>query len=188
MTDTQRLYVGIGISRYSDRAFAELPKAEEDVGRLGDHLDQHRGYRVETIPNPTEDEARSALKRYLKTNALPPGSTLVLLWAGHGEMAPEALHLIASDTERGSAPNLTPESLASFVARCGATQALLLLDTCFSGTGVFDAHRVVDQVRREGADERAWFGVLASTLDFARARDGVFIDGAPTMRACAAMT
>jgi tetratricopeptide (TPR) repeat protein len=176
MTDTQRLYVGIGISTYSAPAFAELPKAEKDVGRLGDYLNQHRGYSVQTIPNPSEEETRSALKRYLKANTLPPGSTLVLLWAGHGEMAPEALHLIASDTEQGSAPDLTPESLASFVARCGATQALLLLDTCFSGTGVFDAHRVVDQVRREGADERAWLGVLASTLDFERARDGVFID------------
>jgi hypothetical protein len=187
MTDTQRLYVGIGISRYSDRAFAELPKAEEDVGRLGDHLDQHRGYRVETIPNPTEDEARSALKRYLKTNALPPGSTLVLLWAGHGEMAPEALHLIASDTERGSAPNLTPESLASFVARCGATQALLLLDTCFSGNGhgsVCWPPRWTSRGHETGCSSIGSCTCWRKGLSIPPCKH----DGAPTMRACAAMT
>ena len=176
MTNTKRLYVGVGIGTYSDPAFPELPKAVEDVSELGTYLQQHHDYRAEAIPNPSEEETRSALKRHLKTNAMPPGSVLVLLWAGHGEMAPEALHLIATDTEKGAAPDLTPQCLASLVARCGATQALLLLDTCYSGTGVFDVHRVVDQVRREVADEQTWLGVLASTLDFERAKDGVFVE------------
>jgi tetratricopeptide (TPR) repeat protein len=176
MAETQRLYLGVGISSYDDTAFAELPKAVDDIRNLGIYLYQHRDYREEIIQNPTEAEVREALNRHLERDALPPGSALVLLWSGHGEMAPEALHLISKDTKQGAAPDLTPESLASFVARCGATQVLLLLDTCYSGCGVFDAHRVVDHVRREGADERAWLGVLASTLDFERARDGVFID------------
>ena len=175
MSETKRLYLGVGISSYGDAAFADLPKAVDDIESLGAYLHRHRGYRKESIPNPTEDEARAALKHHLKKDALPPGSALVLLWSGHGEMAPEALHLIARDTEQGAAPDLTPESLASFIARCGATQALLLLDTCYSGSGVFDAQRVVDLVKRERADDRPWFGVLASASDFERARDGVFV-------------
>lgn len=176
MTDTKRLYVGVGISTYSDSAFSELPKAVENINKLGDYLRQHHDYCVKAIPNPSEEEARSALKCHLKANALQSGSTLVFLWAGHGEMAPEALHLIATNTEKGAAPDLTPQALASHVARCGATQVLLLLDTCYSGTGVFDVHCVVDQVRREVAEKRAWLGVLASASDFERAKDGVFIE------------
>lgn len=175
MTDPIRLYVGVGVGAYSDSTFPELPKAVDDVVRLGNQLQQCHGYRAETISDPTEEAAHSALRCHLATNALPPGSALVFLWAGHGEIVPEALHLIASDTKQGDAPSLTPQTLASRVARCGATQVLLLLDTCFSGAGIFDVHLVVDRVRRECADERVWLGVLASTLDFERARDGVFI-------------
>jgi hypothetical protein len=176
MTESKRLYVGVGIRTYDDEDFAELPKAVEDTQSLGSYLGQHRGYRVETIVDPTEGEARAALKRHLTNGALPSGSALVLLWAGHGEMASEALHLIARDTKKGAAPDLTTANpLASLVARCGAAQVLLLLDTCYSGSGIFDAQRVVDLVRRERSDERPWSGVLASTLDFERARDGVFL-------------
>lgn len=148
MSESKRLYVGIGIGTYDDTRFAQLPKAVNDIQTLGAYLDQYLDYQVETIADPGEEEARTGLKRSLKKETLPPGSALVLLWSGHGEMEAEALHLIARNTEKGSAPDLTPEVLASFVARCGATQALLLLDTCYSGSGVFEAQRVVDRVRR----------------------------------------
>lgn len=176
MTDAKRLYVGVGVGTYSDPAFSKLPNAVEDVRKLGSYLQEHRDYRAEPILDPTEDAARSALKRHLETNALPPGSALVFLWAGHGETAPEALHLIATDTKKGAAPDLTPKFLASVIARCGATQALLLLDTCFSGTGVIDVLLGIDQVWCECGDKLAWVGVLSSTLDFERARDGRFVE------------
>ncbi len=175
MDEAKRLYVGVGIRFFEDSAFKELPKAVDDVQRLGTQLKERRGYAKEVIKNPTEEQARTALKRHLKKDSLPPGSALVLLWASHGEMAPEGLHLIAKDTQKGAGPQLTPEYLAGILARCGASQVLLLLDTCYAGAGVFDAQRVIDLVQRERSATRTWFGVLASALDFERARDGLFV-------------
>ncbi len=171
-----RRFLGIGVSSYDAGTLPALPHAVADVQTLACYLKAERGFQAEPVTDPTEDEARAALKQQLKKDSLPRGSAVVLLWSGHGELLPEGgLHLIARNTERGAAPELTAGHLASYLARCGATQVLLLLDTCFSGSGVLEAQRVVDQVQRECTPHQVWFGVLAASRDFERARDGVLV-------------
>ncbi len=102
------------------------------------------------------------------------GSCLIVLWSGHADRQPEGLHLIARNTSKGGTRELTPEYLASRIARSGATQILLLLDTCYAGEGVLEAQHVIAQIKLERSDT-TWFGVLGSTLALERARDGVFV-------------
>lgn len=175
MTDDRLHFVGIGVRSYECDAFDELPKAVDDVNDLGTLLNE-RGYTAETICDPTAEEVRSRLKHELKANALPPESAVVLLWSGHADSVPEALHLIAKDTERGEAPEVTPQYLAGVLSRSGATDILLLLDTCYSGKAVIDAQQVADSVGIERAESRTWFGVVASAQDLERAKDGLFMN------------
>ncbi|NCA71231.1 MAG: tetratricopeptide repeat protein [Sphingobacteriia bacterium] len=176
MNEVKRVFLGIGVSAYEDSSLLPLPKAAEDVQSLAQYLESHRSFQAVPFVNPTENDARNVLKHQLKTGCLSTGSVVVLLWSGHGEPLPEGgLHLIARDTEPGSAPELTASHLASYLARCGATQVLLLIDTCFSGSGVLEAQRIVDHVQGEGTTSKVWFGVLAASRDSERARDGILV-------------
>jgi tetratricopeptide (TPR) repeat protein len=164
-------YLGIGIDKYDN--FKPLPKSVKDVVQIGRLLNEKYGYKCKTIENPTELRARWMLKRRLKEASMPLDSTLVLLWSGHGDKQPEELRLLARDSRKNAAPDLTPSFLASLLARCGAQQILLILDTCYSGAGVLIAQEVADKVQRERSNQY-WCGVLASSRDFELACDGLF--------------
>jgi len=176
MNEASRIFLGLGVSVYDDQTLERLPKAAWDVEALARYLGEQRGFHATPVPDPTEDEAKAALKQRLKNDSLAKGTVVVLLWSGHGLPLPEGgLHLIARDTERGSDPEITASRLASYLARCGATQVLLLLDTCFSGAGILDAQRVVSAVKGEGAIDKGWFGVLAACRHIERAKDGILV-------------
>ena len=171
------IYVGVGVGAYEhhdkypilEKAVAEV----EDVSRI---LAEY-GYDVHVFKNPDRSDVADRLDDLLQQDVLRNGGSLVILWSGHGEPAEKGgLNLIARNTKPGSAALLTPEYLADLAARTGANQILLILDTCFSGGGVMPATVVADAVLRELPPDakRVWIGVVASTMDFERARDGAF--------------
>jgi hypothetical protein len=174
------LYVGIGVGMYDHKeAFDPLPQAIPDVREVGEILKRHR-YEVYVIEDPTSTDAPAQLKARLPEDVLKNGGSLIVLWAGHGEPTPEGiLKLITKDSKTGESSLLgavTAEGLASQAARTGANQILLLLDTCYSGKCAIPSVDVADRVVRQlppNAD-RVWIGVIASAMDFERAKDGVF--------------
>ena len=104
---------------------------------------------------------------------------LVVLWAGHGDRLPDAsLRLVAEDTAKHGAALLTAEYVASVAVRSGATQVLLIFDTCFSGGGALPVLAGADRwfSEQEGPPGRVWLGVLASAMDWQKARDDLFGD------------
>src|SRR4029450_10372163 len=168
------MYVGVGVSTY--KHFQPLPLAVDEVRDVSEILKTH-GYDAKVIPDPDTNPAKTELKAQLKPGAFRSGGSLVILWSGHGKPTPEGdLSLIARDSEPEEEPEIRATYLAGVATRTGASQILLILDTCFSGKAVIPAVNVADRIIRElpPESEHVWFGVIASAMDSEEAREGVF--------------
>src|SRR5262249_34225283 len=136
-------------------------------------------YQVDVLSDPEEIEALAALQRLLVQDCFPTGGALILLWSGHGMPAVNGdLHLIGRNTISGAASVLRSGFVAELATKTGASQILLLFDTCYAGTGVLSAATVARRVLQELPPnaERIWVGVVASALELQPARDGVFLE------------
>jgi hypothetical protein len=101
----------------------------------------------------------------------------VLLWSGHAVRSPvDGLRLLARDSGAYDDDGLGAGSdVAAPCAQSGASQLLLIIDTCFSGEAVAAgelAALIMRQSPPEG--EHVWVGVLTSCLPEEAARDGLF--------------
>ncbi|MGE5257784.1 MAG: tetratricopeptide repeat protein [Hyphomicrobiales bacterium] len=175
MKSIPSLYVGIGVGTYDHENFEPLPKAIDEVKSVGKALEAL--YEVQLIEDPSLADAPAKLMEKLPQEILKKGGHLVIYWSGHGEPASEGkLHLVLKDGKPKQTPLITPEYLAGEAARTGANQVLLIFDTCFAGGGVFPAGKVVNDVHREWppGNPNVWIGVLASAMEYEKARDGVF--------------
>ena len=127
-----------------------------------------------------EDADRSVsetLDDLLKPDIVRSGGSLVILWSGHGEQTRNGgLNLVTRNTKPGAAAFLMPQYPADLAARTGASQILLILDTCFSGGGVSAAVTIAEAILEELPPNapRIWLGVAASSLSLQKARDGAF--------------
>ena len=142
------IYVGVGIDTYDQMdAFPALQNAVAEVRDVSGILSGH-GYAVHTY----EDADRSVsetLDDLLKPDIVRSGGSLVILWSGHGEQTRHGgLNLVTRNTKPGAAAFLTPAYLADLAARTGASQILLILDTCFSGGGVSAAVTIAEAILR----------------------------------------
>ena len=171
-------FVGVAVSTYDHDTFTPLPQTLPGVQRVSETLSAH-AYQVDVLSEPRESEARAELRGLLAMDCLPTGGSLIVLWSGHGEPAAEGvLHLIGRDTKPGSAPEVDSSFIAGLATRTGASQVLLLFDTCYAGTGIMSAATVARRVLQELPPnaERLWVGVVASALELQPARDGVFLE------------
>ena len=169
------IFVGVGVGSYDDEHFGALPRAVPDVTQVGEAL-AAVGYQCHIVADPGEGEVRPELQSSLEDEFLAGGS-LIVLWAGHGEPTQERkLNLVAKNTSTGSAPNVTPETVAGIATRTGASQILLIFDTCYSGMDATAALSTADRVLTDlpPDSKHVWVGVLASAQELERAIDGAF--------------
>jgi hypothetical protein len=95
-----------------------------------------------------------------------PGGRLVLMWGGHGVSSPDGLRLLARDSGSYVSDGLGAGSdVAAPGAESGASQLLLIVDTCYSGKAVA-AGELAAQIMQLSPQEREhrWVGVLTSCL------------------------
>ncbi len=165
------LYVGVGIGAYQH--YPHLPRAVADATEVGQELAK-RGFVARTVGEVSEGHAIERLRECFPAEQGPGG--LVVLWSGHGEPATGGdLRLVATDSEPGGPTTLNASGLAERAAKTGATQILLLLDTCHSANGsVPAAERVVAVWSETPPTAQPWLGVLASAEGHEKARDGAF--------------
>jgi tetratricopeptide (TPR) repeat protein len=169
-------YVGIGIGTYLHQEYPALPGAPLEVREIADLLSA-RGVGVTVAATTTETGLMDELDAVLAPGSEGSAGPLVVLWAGHGDRLPDAsLRLVAEDTAKGRAARLTAEYVASVAVRSGATQVLLIFDTCFSGGGALPVLAGADRwfAEQPGPPGQVWLGVLASAMDWQRARDDLF--------------
>jgi Caspase domain len=164
-TIASNVLVGIGIGAYEH--LKPLPRARSDVQAVAEAF-RLAGFSSATTFDQPRDAVVSAIHDALPADGLGrPGTALVVLWAGHATQNLEtgSLRLLTS-SNRPDDPDLmviTAEGLAEIAARSGASQLLLLIDSCRSGRAVVDVARVVDAIQRKLPDRRhRWVGIVAS--------------------------
>jgi hypothetical protein len=175
MKSIPSLYVGIGVGTYVNQEFRPLPKAINEVINVGKVLEAL--YKIHLIEDLSLADAPAKLMDKLPQEILQKGGNLIVYWSGHGEPTSEGkLHLVLKDGKPKQTPLITPEYLAGEAARTGANQVLLVFDTCFAGEGVFPAGKVIDDIQREWppGNPNVWIGILASAMEYEKAKDGVF--------------
>jgi hypothetical protein len=166
-------FVGIGVGEY-DKGQLPLERAVPDVEAVAGLLDG--SFTCAILRNPDEKAARDCLKA-LRGAMSEGGGSLVLLWSGHAVRSPvDGLRLLARDSGDYDDDGLVAGSdLAAPCAQSGASQLLLIVDTCYSGEAVSAgelATRIMQRSPPEG--EHVWVGVLTSSLPEEKARDGMF--------------
>jgi tetratricopeptide (TPR) repeat protein len=166
-------FVGIGVGRY-DTGQLPLERAVPDVEAVADLLKD--SFECMVLYDPVEQAARDCL-RGLRGSLPDGGGSLVLLWSGHAVRSPvDGLRLLARDSGAYDDDGLGAGSdVAAPCAQSGASQLLLIVDTCFSGEAVGAgelAARIMQRSPPEG--EHVWVGVLTSCLPAEMARDGLF--------------
>ena len=167
-------FVGVGIDHYK-HGFGVLA-ALAGVDAIAKILSNARGFATTVLRDVTMSQVGPDL-----TIALPmggvDGGALVVLWAGHGEQSAEGrLRLITHDDVANASPLCTADWVAGQAVRTGATQVLLVFDTCSSGQAAIDAAQVVGRLMADLPDPKpVWVGILASAQAYERARDeGLF--------------
>jgi hypothetical protein len=169
-------FVGVGVGEY-DRGHLRLDRAVPDVERVAALL-MSSFDDCTVLSNPVEQEARDCL-RGLQDSLSGCDGSLVLLWSGHAIPSPaDGLRLLARDSGDHKSDGLGAGSdVAAPCAESGASQLLLIVDTCFSGKAVAAgevATRIMQQSPPEA--EHVWVGVLTSCLPEEVARDGLFAE------------
>ena len=163
------LFVGIGVGSYDQERHRPLSHAVPDVTKFAELLGSDF-VRV-LLADPDENTARNRL-RGLAGEAT--GGALVLLWAGHGIGWPTGLVLLARDSRTVPADGVDATYVAKACAGSGASQLLLILDTCFSGEGLSAATVAAEVLQQLPADdEHLWVGVLTSCAAMETAQDGL---------------
>ena len=165
-------FVGIGVGEY-DNGQLRLEHAVSDIDAVVGLLEG--SFDCVILRDPVEQEARDCLRGL--RGSLPEGGSLVMLWSGHAVRSPvDGLRLLARDSGNYDDDGLGAGSdVAAPCAQSGASQLLLIVDTCYSGEAVAAgelAARIMQRSPPEG--EHVWVGVLTSSLPAEMARDGLF--------------
>jgi tetratricopeptide (TPR) repeat protein len=170
------LFFGIGVGDYDHpEAYAPL-KAAEEVEALASVMAAYRYAVLPSPPHPTVDQAFERLDA-LAEATLAAGSCLVVLWAGHGVPTDNGdLHLVSRDSRPGQTMKITSSQMVAAALRSGASQILVLLDTCYAETGAVEAMALARRIEQGLANDgvQRWIGILPAALAYETARDGVF--------------
>ncbi|MEU4420160.1 tetratricopeptide repeat protein [Actinoplanes sp. NPDC024001] len=160
-------FFGIGVDKYQHHR--DLRHAVSDIAAFAELLGE--GFTCSSLENPTEGVARDRLQELEGT---AQGEELVVLWAGHGIGSPSGLRVLAGNSRTGPTAGINATDVASYCAESGASQLLLILDTCHSGDAL-DAGAVAVKVLEDLPQENRhmWVGVLASCMGIETAQDGL---------------
>jgi hypothetical protein len=137
-------FVGVGVSRYSG-GLIELPKATTDVTSLAGLL------AAAFEGAPLLDPARADVQTLLEglPQSVAKGQVLVAVWSGHGQpSANGTLRLQTSDTIDVDLGGVTPGDVMTACALSGASQILLVLDTCYAGKASPVMAEIADRIMR----------------------------------------
>ncbi len=162
MSEQAHRVVAIANGAYAK--LAPLQRAVPDTSELVTHLKTEHGFDGVLLADLTQGDLLGKVTGALGRQSLQ-GGVLVVVWIGHGAPGPDGDVLLMSraddvrDDEVASAAQL-----GAWAARTGASQVLVVVDTCFSGGGVAPALAMADAVIAGRKDPgSAWFGVVSAS-------------------------
>lgn len=169
-SDVDGLFVGVGVNTYSADELPELEHSVAEISAVASLLGDHFTGRV--LADPTEADVTVRLKE-IKSHFSSSAGCLVLMWSGHGieGSKTDGVRLLATDSEADAISGFSPAQLAGPCSLSGASQILLIIDTCHSGAALnvsILVHELFAAYPTMG--EANWVGVLTSCASNERAR------------------
>ena len=171
MADTTYFAAAIANGKYAK--LRQLDRAVPDATEFVNLLKTDHGFTTVLLDDRLRGSLWEDIDRELSAMRFQGGS-LVLLWNGHGEFGPDGqLRLMGRSSETSDAALATAAQLGEWAARTGAAQVLVIVDTCYSGSGVVSTLEMANAVIAGRANPGgAWFGVLAASQRDELARSG----------------
>lgn len=140
----KRYFAAIGVSRYDrlDDAF-QLPSVGDDVRTMTALFTQELGYTavLGDLVDPSSDELRQGLHRWLTVDAPTDDHALVVYFSGHGCSVDGRHYLMTRDTTVGRvASTALPTEDLPYLFGPGSRprDLLLIIDTCVAGQAADD--------------------------------------------------
>lgn len=156
------LFIGVGIDRYVSSDLADLTGSANEVKRIGELVGGHFDTRL--LRDPDEATVQNALRGCAGRFADVAGSAIGM-WSGHGipGAGPGTLKLLAHDSGDDPSEGFDAVEFATRIAATGASQILVIIDTCYAGNAVDAILRIYNYFRvSPPAGEWCWFGLLAA--------------------------
>ena len=168
--------IAVGSWKYAHEAHLNVPELEKSLKNVIDFFTHSLGYEraLEAITeNPTSDDLRNALDRWLATSGRKEQDWIVLYYTGHGKLeANGELYLLTSNYENALTPSTSfaAAQLGTMLVTQNASgefrpakRFLLILDTCFSGASGLPLAQALS-ARFTNGTSGAMFYVVASAL------------------------
>ena len=168
------VFAGVAVAAYGNSFYQPQPlkATTADLKRLAEALAE-RGYRVYPFEDPATPGAVLAGLSEVPSE-LGPEDTVVFYWAGHGLVDNGgALRLILGNTgpTASELETVPPKALAQWALGSGAGGVLLVIDACYSGSGLEEALSEAANWARTTTGSR-WFCILASAQAYEKAIGG----------------
>jgi Caspase domain len=177
-----RFLIAAGTSHY-DRLpeDAQLPSVEQDLRSIGDLFCDGLHYE-NALPdlkvNPKKEVFRQTLRDWIRNKDRNESDVVVIYYSGHGDIEGDRHYLLTTDSDPEDLLDtaVPTEDLARRIANSSVRLVLLLIDTCYAGSGSGDIAKVVSGIRGLFSRENVGFFVIAAARPKEEARQGVLVE------------
>jgi filamentous hemagglutinin family protein len=124
----------VGIDHYDDKRIPQLDNAVNDAHALAGTFESSLGYETVVLANPSRQTMVATLNRLAL--ALRPQDSVVVYYAGHGELVPATrLGYWIPGNANSQDPRtwLSNADIAKLLGQFDASQVALISDSCYSG-------------------------------------------------------
>jgi len=172
---SRRILISVGTSKYDylpeDQ---QRPKLNDVVSSISKTFTKKLGYSEdlkELRKNPTSIQLRNKLDQWLSSKERNCSDWIVLYYTGHGELVDDNLFLLTRDYKSGlhSSTAFQVDQLGKMIAGRDSSgeyrrtrRFLLILDTCYSGTGVFEIINKLSSQFSKGINDSMFYILSAS--------------------------
>jgi WD40 repeat protein len=176
----RRFLIAKGTAGYEDKRVPSLPSVEKDVARVKE-LFTRMGYEV-ALSNleisPTSRAFRSALGNWTRETDRNDSDIVVVYYSGHGEIEQNRHYLLTADSNPDDLLDtaIPTEDLGRRFAGSQIQLVLLLIDTCYAGSGAGDIAKVISEIKGLFSKEGAGFFVIAAARPKEEAWQGIFAE------------
>ncbi|MDR3080329.1 MAG: caspase family protein [Streptomyces sp.] len=175
----RRYLIAVGVGKFRDSGYEELPGAAEDVQRVRELLEP-LGYETvltDLAVDPAKAELAEGIEDWTHDAGLGPDDVVIVYFAGHGVSEEDRRHyLLCTDAKPGRISRaLAAEDLARPLVMSQVGHLLVMLDTCYAGVGTKDIGRLSTALAdlHRGRANR-WHLAAARTTE--RAKEKFFVD------------
>ena len=160
---------------------AQLPSVEQDLHGIQDLFCKTLQFK-NALPdlkiNPKKEAFRESLRDWIRDTDRNESDVIVLYYSGHGDIEGGRHYLLTADSDPEDLLDtaVPTEDLARRIASSSVRLVLLLIDTCYAGSGSADVAKVVSEIRALFSRENTGFFVIAAARPKEEARQGVLVE------------